>query len=304
MQIIKEGTAADVLIGPFVDATDGVTPEAGLTLAQANILLSKNGQALAQKTDATTAVADGSLGYYNCELDATDTGTVGTLVLVVYDSEALPVRHEFMVMEADTFDLMYTDSTGLAGFAQLDAVGIVVTLNNTANAQINAKLDIIDPIVDAILVDTDTTIPGLITTVDTVVDAIKAVTDALPDAGALTTLQAGTTADGDIQSRLPAALVGAAMDSNVSAIQTDAITAAAIAADALVELAENLLKYDFDGITGEAARSMLNALRALRNKVTLTGTALSVKKEDDSTEAWAATATLAARNPVTEVTPS
>ncbi|MBC8460068.1 MAG: hypothetical protein H8D67_18930 [Deltaproteobacteria bacterium] len=42
--------------------------------------------------------------------------------------------------------------------------------------------------VDAILVDTGTTIPATLTTIDTVVDAIKAVTDALPDAGALTTI--------------------------------------------------------------------------------------------------------------------
>ena len=112
MEILKEATAVDVLIGPFVDATDGVTPEAGLTLAQANITLSKNGQALAQKTDATTAVADGSNGYYNCELDATDTGTIGTLVLTVYDSEALPVRHEYMVMQAEAYDLLYGTGTG------------------------------------------------------------------------------------------------------------------------------------------------------------------------------------------------
>lgn len=50
-----------------------------------------------------------------------------------------------------------------------------------------------------------------------------------------------------------------------------------------------LLKLDWTTVTGEAARSMLNALRFLRNKWTLTSTALSVKKEDDSTEAWAGT---------------
>ena len=130
-----------------------------------------------------------------------------------------------------------------------------------------------------------TTIPALIAALDVVVDRVEADTQ-------------------DIQSRLPAALVSGAMDADVSAMQANVIASAAIAADALVTLAENQLKYDFDGITGEAARSQLNAMRALRNKITLTGTALSVKKEDDSTEAWAATATLAARNPVTEVDPA
>lgn len=50
---------------------------------------------------------------------------------------------------------------------------------------------------------------------DTEIAAIKAVTDALPNAGALTTIQADLD---DIQTRLPAALVGGRMDSNVSAI--------------------------------------------------------------------------------------
>lgn len=42
--------------------------------------------------------------------------------------------------------------------------------------------------VAAILVDTGTTLDGKINTIDTLVDGIKAVTDALPDAGALTSL--------------------------------------------------------------------------------------------------------------------
>lgn len=53
--------------------------------------------------------------------------------------------------------------------------------------------------------------------------------------------------------------------------------------------AEALLKLDWTTVTGEAARSVLNALRFLRNKWTLTSTTLSVKKEDDSTEAWSGT---------------
>lgn len=57
------------------------------------------------------------------------------------------------------------------------------------------------------------------------------------------------------------------------------------------DIADATLKRDWSSITGEASRSLLNALRFLRNKWTLTGTALSVKKEDDSTEAWTATVT-------------
>jgi hypothetical protein len=58
----------------------------------------------------------------------------------------------------------------------------------SAFSTVNGKLDTIDGVVDAILVDTGTTLDGKIDTIDTVVDAIKAVTDNLPDSGALTSL--------------------------------------------------------------------------------------------------------------------
>lgn len=61
-----------------------------------------------------------------------------------------------------------------------------------------------------------------------------------------------------------------------------------------------ILKRDMSAVSGESARSPLNALRFLRNKWTLSGTTLSVKKEDDSTEAWNATvSTTAGANPIT-----
>lgn len=64
-----------------------------------------------------------------------------------------------------------------------------------------ASVDTIDANVDAILVDTGTTLPatlstieGKIDTVDLNVDAIKAVTDLLPDGGALTTIDSNVDA--------------------------------------------------------------------------------------------------------------
>jgi len=103
---LKANTAVDVLIGPFVDSTDGDTTETGLTIAQADVRLSKNGQNMAQKSDVTSCVHD-ELGYYNCELDATDTNTEGSLVLVVHESGALTVRHEFNILSEAAWDSLY-----------------------------------------------------------------------------------------------------------------------------------------------------------------------------------------------------
>lgn len=71
------------------------------------------------------------------------------------------------------------------------------------------------------------------------------------------------------------------------------------------DIADAVLKRDWTAVAGEASRSVLNALRFLRNKRTVAGAVLSVKEEDDATEAWAADLTTdPAAEPVTEVDPT
>lgn len=101
--MLKQSTAATVLIGPFVDEDDGKTAETGLTLTQADIRLSKNGGNMAQKNQADAATHD-EIGYYSCSLDTTDTNTLGRLQLMVHESGALPVYHEYMVVTAEVYD--------------------------------------------------------------------------------------------------------------------------------------------------------------------------------------------------------
>jgi hypothetical protein len=102
---LKQSTAVDVIIGPFVDEDDGKTAETGLTITQADVRLSKNGGNMAQKNEATACTHD-EIGYYDCNLDATDTGTLGRLQLMVHESGALPVYHEYMVLTAHTYDTL------------------------------------------------------------------------------------------------------------------------------------------------------------------------------------------------------
>jgi len=103
---LKANTAVDVLIGPFLDSTDGNTTEDALTLNQADVKLSKNGQTLAQKSDVTACAFDDD-GYYNCELDSTDVNTEGSLVLIVHKTGALAVRHEYNIMSEAAWDSVY-----------------------------------------------------------------------------------------------------------------------------------------------------------------------------------------------------
>lgn len=144
MNILKQSTAVDVLIGPFVDSTDGYTAETGVSPA---VKLSKNGQALAAKNDVTTPVHDAD-GYYNCELDATDTNTVGTLVLtVVGSSTSLPVRHEYQVVEEAIYDSLIGSSA--AGFDSNQRVNVGQWLSQAVTLSANNRPDVnIDEISD------------------------------------------------------------------------------------------------------------------------------------------------------------
>lgn len=58
---------------------------------------------------------------------------------------------------------------------------------------------------------------------------------------------------------------------------------------ALNDVADAILKRDWTALSGEAAYSLLNAARMLRNVWSTTGGTLSVKKEDGSTNAWTRT---------------
>jgi hypothetical protein len=71
------------------------------------------------------------------------------------------------------------------------------------------------------------------------------------------------------------------------------------------ENADALLKRDLTAVTGEAARSPLNALRFLRNKWTVAAGVLTVFKEDDTATAWTGAVTGdAAANPIVSSDPS
>jgi hypothetical protein len=79
---------------------------------------------------------------------------------------------------------------------------------------------------------------------------------------------------------------GASVSADVAAVKVD-IDAVPTA----IENADALLKRDWTGLTGEATRSVLNALRSIRNKWSITGTTVTFTKEDDTTAAYTATLT-------------
>lgn len=105
--LLKQSTAATIILGPFVDSVTGVDPETLLSLTQAKIRLSKNAAAFAQKSETTTA-SHMENGYYSVALNATDTGTLGRLRVAVNETGALPVWQDFMVVPSNVYESMVT----------------------------------------------------------------------------------------------------------------------------------------------------------------------------------------------------
>lgn len=105
MFLLKQSTAATVVLGPFVDSTDGVTAETALTISQADIRLSKNGGAFAQ-TNNSAGATHMENGNFSVPLDTTDTGTLGRLRVHVNESGALPVWADFHIVPAEVYDTL------------------------------------------------------------------------------------------------------------------------------------------------------------------------------------------------------
>ena len=140
--------------------------------------------------------------------------------------------------------------------------------------------------------------------------AVKAKTDNLPSdpadasdiSAAFSTVNATlATIDGRLDTEIPAIKAKTDLIPASPAATGDAMT---LTAGERNSIADALLKRDWTAVTGEAARSLLNALRFLRNKWTNSAGTLTVMKEDDATTAWTATTTTAASDPVSSVDPS
>ena len=130
---IRQNTAQIITVGPFVDKTDGVTPELSLTVTGCHITMTAdtadgNAPTLVIDVDATASGGDNDLvhitndnaGYYSLELTAAQTNRVGGGRLCINDDDVhCPVFHELEFLPANVYDSRFgTDKL------QVDAVEV------------------------------------------------------------------------------------------------------------------------------------------------------------------------------------
>ena len=120
---LRQNGAVKVLCGPFLDKTDGVTAETGLTLGGmtcATLVKANSSTAVDVSSDTWTEIAN---GYYTITLTSTDQNTVGPATLYFrLDSTFLPVRVDCTVYPAQVYDsiiggtdLLQVDVTQISG---------------------------------------------------------------------------------------------------------------------------------------------------------------------------------------------
>ena len=120
MNLLKQSTQIKVPMGPFVDATDGATLETSITFAttEANVIKHDASAVVDIGTNTWSSHLGG--GYYNVTLTASNTDTLGMLVIEAHDTAARPVRREFMVVPANVYDSLIAGSD----YLQADTIQI------------------------------------------------------------------------------------------------------------------------------------------------------------------------------------
>mgnify|MGYP000216878017 FL=1 len=137
---LKQSTASqEVPLGYFLDSTDGNTEETGLTIANTDIKLWKAGAtSLANKNSGgATHMAN---GLYYAVLDATDTDTLGPLVIFVHVAGALPIRLECQVMLANVYESLvagteWLEATTLRNDVSISGTTLTVDKRDGSTAQ-------------------------------------------------------------------------------------------------------------------------------------------------------------------------
>jgi hypothetical protein len=244
--IIKQGTATKHIPFFMVDSANHISGKAGLA---PTVTISKNCGAFVTPAGAVTEIGS---GWYRIAASATDSNTLGSLLVHAIATGADPIddRHEVEVFDLDSATVTVGDKTGFSLAPEYNAA-------KTASSQ--ASVDAVKIKVDNLPSDpaSAAAINASFATVNSGISGIRGQTDKFSFVGT------------DVRATLDSEPVAIVLDSSD-----------------LIAIADAILKRDFSALTGEAEYSLLNAARMLRNVWDTTDGTLTVRKEDGATVAW------------------
>jgi len=313
MQYLKADTVTEVLIGPVVAVGDGFTPVTSLTIAGADEAeIIKHGATTVTAITGTLAAITSADGYYALDLVTGDVDTEGRLTILINDdSLCLPVRHDFMVVNANVFDSLFAAAT--TDYLQTDAVQWIgtacatptvngvpeVDLTHVAGATTNVSA--LATNVNAIAVDvagldgaamrgTDSAYTGTPPTAASIADAVwdEAATGHI-DAGKAGE-QLWTDVDAILVDTAEIGTAGAGLTNINLPDQTMDITGSLSGSVGSVSNVANILttalteSYATDGATATLSQLLYMILSAV-GEFSISGTTITCKKLDGSTTA-------------------
>lgn len=141
----RRGSLQNIMLGPFVSETAPHAPMTGLTIAAADVMISKKGAvAVAKNTGGLTHDVN---GMYQGSFNGTDKDFAGKIVMTVKMPGAFVVKYQGMVRNGAIYDAI--DGEGAAAFnASNQRVGVgtwngvaVGPLNDVSQAQVLAQIE-------------------------------------------------------------------------------------------------------------------------------------------------------------------
>jgi hypothetical protein len=132
MSLLKQSSTAQPLVFLMVDSTDHITPKTGLS---PTVTLSKAGGSFASPAGAVTEIGN---GWYKVAGNATDTATLGPLILHATGTAADPVDVLYDVVAFDPQDAVRIGLTALPN-AAADAAG-GLPISDAGGLDLDAKI--------------------------------------------------------------------------------------------------------------------------------------------------------------------
>lgn len=132
MQFLRRNTATRVTVGPFLDKTDGITPETGLTATNEKLTFTVDDGGVPTLVLDTTATASGGsndlvhitgddAGYYDLELAAANVNYAGRANLAItYATDHCPVFHEYTILPENVYDSLFNTVGTRVAFGVID----------------------------------------------------------------------------------------------------------------------------------------------------------------------------------------
>jgi len=258
----------EVPLGYFLDSTNGNDEETGLTIANTDIKIWKWGATslVSKNSGGGTHMSN---GIYYATLDATDSNTLGPLVIFIHVSGALPVRVECAVLPANVWDAKYgsdklqVDVTQIGGDTQS-----ATDLKDFADAGYDPSTNKVEGVK---LVDTTTTNTDMVAEAPTA----AAVADAVWDEAIADHTAAGSFGE-EVQAHATSSEISALNDLSAADVNAEVV-------DAL-----NVDTYAEPGQGAPASTASLVAkigylYKAWRNKTRTTATQLSIYNDAGDT---------------------